>query len=138
MNFDRDFDPRRVRLPGAGGGESDERGGWDPRAEAGRERRDSLRRVRRFSNWTAAALIAGTGAATVALASNALHLGTTASASSTGSSAATTSQGTTAPSVGGPVATTGGSGTTVTTTRRVVNGHVVVTQVRTPAHYSDN
>jgi hypothetical protein len=40
--------------------------------------------------------------------------------------------------VNGPVATTGGSGATVTTTRQVVNGHVVITQVRHPAHYSDN
>ena len=39
----------------------------DP-GSAVRARRDNIRRVRRMSNWTAAALIVGTGAAAVALA----------------------------------------------------------------------
>ncbi len=134
MSEDRDFYPHRVRLPGAEAGQP------GPRGEPVQARRDSLRRVRRVSNWTAAALIAGTGATTVALASNALHLGTTSTSASSGSAAAAATPGQTAPapSVGGAVATTGGSGATVTTTKQIVNGHVVITKVTHPAHYSDN
>lgn len=112
-------------------------------------RRDGVRHVRRVSNWTAAALIVGTGAAVVALAHQALPVtgsgaantsvtgtagtgtgttgtGTGATGTSTGgASTATTSGG---PQVSNPVATTTASGVTITT--RVVNGKTVVTKTR--------
>jgi hypothetical protein len=107
-------------------------------------RRDSIRRAKRMSNWTAAALMVGTGAAAVALA----HQTFTTSAPGTAGQAggAATSAGTTGASsqaAGGPqvthsVATTTASGVTVTTTTRTVNGKTVVTQVRrVPAHTDD-
>jgi hypothetical protein len=108
-------------------------------------RRDSIRRVRRMSNWTAAALMVGTGAAAVALA----HQTFTASApvaGTAGQAGGAASAGTTGASsqaAGGPqvthsVATTTASGVTVTTTTRTVNGKTVVTQVRhVPAHTDD-
>jgi hypothetical protein len=78
MDTGRDDSSGRVRLPGYGG--------WDRLGPAGpahpvdapysaerpSARRYGLRRARRVSNWTAAALIAGTGAAAVALAHQAL------------------------------------------------------------------
>ena len=97
-------------------------------------RRDGVRRVRMMSNWTAVALIAGTGAVTVALASQALPASTSAA---TSHPAATGAQSSSAPHVAGAVATSGGSGTTTTVTR-VVNGKTVVTQVRQPAAYHDS
>jgi hypothetical protein len=102
-----------------------------------RARNDGVRRVRRMSNWTAAALLVGTGATTVALASHAFP------ASTSGTSTAASGQGTAvqtsnAPHVNGAVATSGGSGATVTTTTHVVNGKTVVTQVRHPAVYHDH
>ena len=113
----------------------------EPQTTAGparsRARTDGLRRVRRMSNWTAAALLVGTGATTVALASHAFP------ASTSGTATAASGQGTavqtpSAPHVTGAVATSGGSGATVTTTTRVVNGKTVVTQVRHPAVWHDN
>jgi hypothetical protein len=103
----------------------------------GRARNDGIRRVRRMSNWTAAALLVGTGATTVALASQAYP------ASTSGTATASSGQGTAvgasnAPHVNGAVVTSGGSGATVTTTTHVVNGKTVVTQVRHPAVYHDN
>ena len=93
-----------------------------------------------MSNWTAAALLVGTGATTVALASHAFPTGSSAATSASTSTGATTSgtQTTTGPHVPGSVVTSGGSGATVTTTTRVVNGKTVVTQVRHPAVYHDN
>ena len=83
-------------------------------------RRDSLRHVRRVSNWTAAVLIAGTGTAAVAQAHQAAP---TTAASAPAARRVTHS-----------VATTTASGVTVTTTTRTVNGKTVVTRVRhTPA-----
>jgi len=117
-----------------------------------RARRDSMRRVRRTSNWTAAALMVGTGAAAVALAHQAFPkvvpavgtagqaAGTGTSTSGTGASAqgTTGSQVTSGPQVTHSVATTTASGVTVITTTRTVNGKTVVTQVRNaPAHTDD-
>jgi hypothetical protein len=118
-----------VPLPGPG----------DAAAEGRRARRDGVRHVRRMSNWTAAALIAGTGAAAVALAHHALPVSAPAA-----SAAATTGVGGTAvtnggggPQVSHSVATTSGSGVVVTTQTKTVNGKVVVTQVRRAAAYQD-
>jgi hypothetical protein len=103
----------------------------------GQARNDGVRRVRRMSNWTAAALLVGTGATTVALASHAFP------ASTSGTATAASGQGTAvrasnAPHVNGAVATSGGSGATVTSTTHVVSGKTVVTQVRHPAVYHDH
>lgn len=133
MSSDHDVSTARVRLPGASAGQPDP--GLDPGAGPSRARRDSVRRVRRISTWTAAALLAGTGATTVALASHALNLGGSSTAAS-GSNSAAGAQGATAPSVNGAVATSGGSG--VTTTKQVVNGHVVITKTQHGSHNSDN
>lgn len=90
-----------------------------------------------MSNWAAAALLVGTGAATVALASHALPA-TASTATSSYATHGTSASGVQAPHVGGPVVTSGGSGATVTTTTHVVNGKTVVTQVRHPAVYHDH
>lgn len=92
-----------------------------------------------MSNWTAAALLVGTGATTVALASHAFPVtGSPATSSSTSGAHGTGTQAASGPHVGGSVVTSGGSGATVTTTTHVVNGKTVVTQVRHPAVYHDN
>jgi hypothetical protein len=109
----------------------------EPSADRARTRRDGLKRVRHMSNWTAAALLVGTGAATVALASHALPA-TASTSTSSYATQGTPAPGVHAPHVGGPVATSGGSGATVTTTTHVVNGKTVVTQVRHPAVYHDH
>jgi hypothetical protein len=92
-----------------------------------------------MSNWTLAALIAGTGAATVALAHHAFPSTTTAAGSST--TAATGGQaavnGTNGPAVTHAVATTSGSGATVTTSTQTVNGKTVIVRTVHPA-YHDN
>ena len=87
-----------------------------------------------------AALIAGTGAATVALAHHAFpQVAATAGASTT---AATGGQaavsGTSGPQVSHPVATTSGSGATVTTSTQTVNGKTVIVRTVHPAAYHDN
>ena len=92
-----------------------------------------IRHVRRMSNWTAAALIAGTGAATIALAHNAVpsavpHGGTRRRPPGPGPARLLT--GSSGPQVTHSVATTSGSGVTVTTTTHTVNGKTVVTHVR--------
>lgn len=112
----------------------------DPGAAANgrRARNVGIRRVRRMSNWTAAALLVGTGATTVALATHAFPVGSTASGSATYTTTAAGAHGTSAPHVGGTVVTSGGSGATVTTTTHVVNGKTIVTQVKHPAAYHDN
>jgi hypothetical protein len=104
----------------------------DP-SSRGVPRRESIRHARRMSNWTAAALIAGTGTAAVALADQA----TAAGVAATGAASAAGTAGTTGastPAAAGPrvthsVATTTASGVTVTTTTRIVNGRTVVTRV---------
>ena len=92
-----------------------------------------------MSNWTAAALIAGTGAATVALAHQAFPAATTAAATASpagaGTKAASTAGG---PSVSHTVATTSASGVTTMTTTRTVHGKTVVTHVRHAPAYHDN
>jgi len=113
--------------------------GLDPGIRA---RRDSLRKARRISNWTAAALVVGAGAAGVALAHQSFPAaGAVGQTAGPGTPAGT--NGTSLPGTGGPqvshsVATTTGSGVTVITTTRTVNGKTVVTQVRQgPAHRDD-
>jgi hypothetical protein len=129
-----------VRLPEPGGPEP----GWpEPgtaAAENMRVRSDGVRRVRRMSNWTAAALIVGTGAATVALAHHSLPgLAPAAStASTTGIAGTAATNGAGGPQVSHSVATTSGSGVVVTTQTKTVNGRVVVTQVRHTVPYHDN
>ena len=90
MNAERD--PRRgqVRLPAfaesaAAEWQAPEAGGPALAGQSGRARRAGIRRVRRMSNWTAAALIVGTGATTVALAHHAVSVGAPAAAASSGS-----------------------------------------------------
>lgn len=124
----------------SGGGSGDLDGGPGTGTSGGGRgrRQDGLRRVRHMSNWTAAALLAGTGVATVALATHAMQSGTTATTSASGASTQGTAVKAGAPHVGGSVVTSGGSGATVTTTTKVVNGHVVVTKVRHPAVWHDN
>jgi hypothetical protein len=146
MDSDRDDSSGRVRLPGSGG--------WDRLGPAGpthpvdapysaerpSARRYGLRRARRVSNWTAAALIAGTGAAAVALAHPAAAP-TAAPAgvpAATGAGGAVTAPGATGPQVSHSVATTSGSGVTTTTTTRTVNGKTIVTHVRHVPAYTDN
>lgn len=123
--------------------------GWAPLpardADASTERAiqartDGLRRVRQLSNWTAAALIVGTGATAVALAHNAVPVTPPAFPGSTASSTATTgtaaTHGTSGPQVGHAVATTSASGVTTTTTQ-LPNGKTVVTHSGQPT-YHDN
>jgi hypothetical protein len=112
----------------------------------GRARHDSIRKARRMSNWTAAALVVGTGAAAVALAHQSFPaaapaVGTAGQAGGAGTAAGLAGanpQGASGPQVAHSVATTTASGVTVTTTTRIVNGKTVVTQVRhVPAHADD-
>jgi len=85
------------------------------RAAASRARNDGVRRARRASNWTAALLLACTGATVAGLASQAAHAG--ASTASTAYAPGTSAQGAHAPQVSGSVVTSGGSGAVATTTR---------------------
>ena len=115
-------------------------GGPGDAAAAGRRaRRDGVRHVRRMSNWTAAALIAGTGAATVALAHHAFPVSAPAASatSTTGVAGTAVTSGASGPQVSHSVATTSGSGVVVTTQTKTVNGKVVVTQVRRAGAYHD-
>jgi hypothetical protein len=141
-------DPRRgqVRLPGfaesaAAEWQAPEDGGPTLAGQAGRTRRAGIRRVRRMSNWTAAALIVGTGVTTAALAHHAVSVGAPAAAvssSSSGVANTVTAQGAKGPQVSHSVATTSASGVTTTTTSQVVNGKTVVSQVRHAPAYHDN
>ena len=113
----------------------------DPASRPAAARSKGIQHVRRMSNWTAAALIVGAGAATVELAHQALP----AAAPAAGAATSTTGAGTAAtmPGAAGPqathsVATTSGSGVTTTTTTRTVNGKTVVTHVRHAPAYHDN
>ena len=98
-----------------------------------------------MSNWTAAALIVGTGATAAALAHNVVPAAAPAPTTTSTGTGYTTGTGTTAtttgksgPNLGHTVATTSASGVTTTTTTKVVNGHTVVTHVRhVPAHRDD-
>jgi hypothetical protein len=121
----------------------------------GRDRvtHEGIGHARRMSNWTAAALIAGAGAATVALAHHSIPVagqatgttsGATGTSAATGTSGATGTTGngaaaSTGPQVSHSVATTTASGVTVTTTTSTVNGKAVVTQKRSaPARGGDD
>ena len=123
----------QVPLPGFGSPDPD---------QTAPTRGHGIRHVRRMSNWTAAALIAGTGAATIALAHNAVpsavpQAGTT-SATTTGTGAAAPAHGSGGPQVTHSVATTSGSGVTVTTTTHQANGKTVITRTRHIAPYYDS
>jgi hypothetical protein len=143
MDSDHEDRGGRVPLPGFGDPARDD---WASRSQPAPDRRDGLRHARRMSNWTLAALIAGTGAATVALAHHAFPTatagGTTAAATTgtgtTGTGTTATSHGASGPAVTHSVATTSGSGVTVTTTTHTVNGKTVVTHVRHVPAYHDN
>ena len=131
MDSDHEHRPGQVPLAGFG----DQGAGGEPAPS----RRDGLRHARRMSNWTLAALIAGTGAATVALAHHAFPSATTAAGSS--ATAATSGQaavtGTSGPQVSHAVAMTSGSGATVTTTTKTVNGRTVIVRTVHPAYHDD-
>ena len=129
MDADGGYRGARVQLPGSGGP-----------APAGRtrDRRDGIQHARRVSNWTAAALIAGTAVAAVGLAHQALPAQVPAARTAVraaGPSAC--AQGANTPQVTHSVATTSASGVTTTTTR-VVNCKTVVTQVRNVAAHGDD
>jgi hypothetical protein len=148
MNTDRN--PRNGQVPLPGFAESTSAAGRAPFPGPGEAvpnmrtapaRRDGIRRVRRMSNWTAAALVVGTGATTLALAHHAFPISApTASAASATTGVGTTAvtNGTSGPQVSHSVATTSGSGVVVTTTSHVVNGKTVVSQVRHAPAYHDN
>ncbi len=146
MDTEREGHAGQVPLPGFG--EPIPAGGWvplpgfsDPAPARGPapSRSDGIRRVRRTSNWTLAVLIAGTGAATVALAHNAFP-GAAASAGTApaaAAGAAAAANGAAGPQVRHPVATASGSGVVTTTTTKTAGGKVIVTHVR-HASYQDN
>ena len=141
MDSEREDGGGRVPLPGFG---DPDREDWASRSQPAPDRRDGIRHARRMSNWTLAALLAGTGAATVALAHQAFPTATTAgttAATTTGTGTAGTAgtaHGASGPQVSHSVATTSGSGVTVTTTTHTVNGKTVVTHVRHVPAYHDN
>jgi hypothetical protein len=131
MDSDREYRAGRVPLPGFGEPETDD--------QPAPPRRDGVRHVRRMSNWTLAALIAGTGAATVALAHHAFPSVATAGASTTAAAGGQAAvNGTGGPRVSHAVATTSGSGATVTTSTQTVNGKTVIVRTVHPAAYHDN
>lgn len=143
--MDTNRNPSEWEVPPPGSAGSAQAEGWVPlggpgdvTAEGRRARRDGVRHVRRVSNWTAAALLVGTGAAAVALAHHAFPVSAPAAtgATTTGTGTAVTN-GAGGPQVSHSVATTSGSGVVVTTQTKTVNGKVVVTQVRRPAPYRD-
>ena len=106
MDHDYEERPGWVRLPGYDDNPPDRRG-------AGRARAGGVRRVRRASNWTAAALIAGVAAATGYFAH---HPPAATQASGTATSVpAGTAAGPGKPSLTAPVVTSGGSGVTIGT-----------------------
>jgi hypothetical protein len=93
-----------------------------------------------MSNLTAAALVAGTGAAVMALAHHALPVSAPAAsaASTTGIGGTAVTNGTGGPQVSQPVATSSGSGVVVTTQTKTVNGKTVIIHVRHVVAYHDN
>ena len=146
MDTDRNPPEGEVPLPGFAG--SAPAAGWVPLREPGdaaadrrQARNDGVRRVRRMSNWTAAALVVGAGAATVALAHHAFPVSAPAASAvstTTGTGGTAVTNGAGGPQVSHSVATTSGSGVVVTTQTKTVNGKVVVTQVRHTVPYHDN
>lgn len=146
-----DVDPRseQVRLPGfveqgyAGDPPPGPRGRPAAADETTRSRTQGRRGIRRMSNWTAAALVVGAGAAVVGLAhstvpATAPTVPAGATQSSTGVGTPVATHGTRGPQVSHSVATTSASGVTTTTTTHVVNGKTVVTKVRhVPAFHDD-
>jgi hypothetical protein len=144
--MDADGNPSVGEMPPRGSVGPAPAGGWVPLREPGdaaadgrQARRYGVRHVRRMSNWTAAALIVGTGAATVALAHHAFPVSAPAAgaASTTGIGGTAVTNGPGGPQVSHSVATTSGSGVVVTAQTKTANGKVVVTQVRQPASYRD-
>ena len=132
MDSDREDRTGQVPLPGFGEPEAGD--------QPAPPRRDGVRHARRMSNWTLAALIAGTGAATVALAHHAfpsggrhgrhrLHGGYRRPGSCERDERAAGVY---------SVATTSGSGATVTTSTQTVNGKTVIVRTVHPAAYHDN
>jgi hypothetical protein len=93
----------------------------------GRSSRDGIRHARRMSNWTAAVLIAGSGAAAVAMVEQASH--SAAAAPAGGITPGASAPGDAGPRVTHAVATTAASGVSATTTTRTVNGKTVITRV---------
>jgi hypothetical protein len=148
MDMDRGPHTGQVPLPGftepatAAGGAPPQKPGEAAAADpTGQTRNEGIRRLRRMSNWTAAALVVGTGATTVALVHNAVPISPPAAVSTftrTGVGPSAGTHGTKGPQVSHTVATTTASGVTVTTTSHVVNGKTVVTRVRHVPAYHDN
>jgi hypothetical protein len=147
--MDTDRNPRRGQVPLPGFAESAPAQGrvplpgpseTVPADPAAQTRTEGIRRVRRMSNWTAAALVVGTAATTVALAHHAFPVSAPAAsaASTTGIGSTAVTNGASGPQVSHSVATTSGSGVVVTTQTKTVNGKVVVTQVRHAVAYHDN
>jgi hypothetical protein len=108
-------------------------------------RENGVRRLRRMSAWSAAALVVGTGAATAAFAHGftpAAPVASPAAAAGTGgvapSAGGGTAQSSSGPAVTHSVATTSGSGVTTVTTTRTAGGKTVVTQARGAPAYQDN
>ena len=122
--------------------------GWEDPATAqptATSREDGIRRLRRMSAWSAAALIVGTGAATAAFAHGFTPAAQVAGSTTAGSAGGGAIRGgggavqaTSGPAVNHSVATTSGSGVTTVTTTRTVGGRTVVTRVSQPAAYHDN
>jgi hypothetical protein len=104
MEHDYQEEPGWVRLPG-----HDD----DAYARGAGGRAAGVRRVRRASNWTAAALIAGVAAATGYFAH---HPPPATPVTSTVTSVPGTAVTTPKPTLHSPIATSGGSGVTVGTT----------------------
>lgn len=108
MDYDPDERPGWVRLPGQ------ERPGQERPGPAAPGRADGVRRVRRASNWTAAALIAGVAAATGYFAHHtapAVPTAGTATQPPAAGQVPVAGHGAAAPhQASAPVATSGGSG----------------------------
>ena len=104
--MDQDYQPRR-KLPGPGSEPWDDEGPQARYAPAWRA--EGLRRTRRASNWTAAALIAGVAATSGYFVHAASTPAAATSLNQTGSVAGHGPK----PSVSHPVVTSGGSGVTV-------------------------
>ncbi len=136
--MDSDREPNWGQVPLPGFGESSRAGDQPERAAP--TRAEGVRHVRRMSNWTAAALIVGTGATTVALVHHAIPATAPAAGTAsgtTGTGPAGTTHGAGGPQVSHAVATTTASGVVVTTTTHTASGKVIVTHVR-HSTYRDN
>ena len=147
MNTERNPHRGQVPLPGfaesaAAGGQAPAPDCTAPAGRTGSARNVGIRHVRRMSNWTAAALVVGTGATTLALAHHAFPISApaagAASATTTGVGTAAAAQGASGPQVSHAVATTSASGVTTTTVTKVVNGKTVVSHVKHVPAYIDN